>query len=826
MRRLPAVLPLLLLASPATSQSPDMHEGTVRYLLTRLGSDRFRQTNRVEAISYSPDGKQLVTADGECVHIWDAADGRRLHTTPLEGRKIIAIRYGREGRELLVAVYGEGYKSHLLRIDPASGKVLDDVPFPAPNNKDGLFPEPKALFSPDGNWLALCDEFGRRLTVTDTGTGKSTVCILPEDSRVWSLAFRGDGRMLAACVDGWVRLSDPKSGEVLHEFPIEDGVVWNMAFSPDGKDLVAEISSPSPNRVVKFDTATGKVNWTYTTERAKELSFTGDGKAVRYYGTAGHRNDPVFWRWLDAATGKPLSQTMNAEYGHEVAICPDGKVLAIGGFHGHISQWDLDTRRRLDDSSADPPEPVTDLRFTADGTKVRGWARGWYEWDVKSGKQTRLTPRVDRSEESRWLAVSHDQKWLAKIVRLDDERRRVELTDLTTGRLREAGLAPRNYAWLSFLPDGRLLLVDDDGLTAIEPRTAKSVRIDGDTTDETIVAADDGSVAVVLTKAGDGLKAVRWDLTTGRRAGEWTGRRDEPPRIGRSLRWRGQMSPDRGLLAVSSLHPQAPDFSEYHTSVFDAHTGRYRSGWQNIHSSPDVTFSPDGRSVVCHYGSILGVEVRDVATGQLRRRFPGAPMISGCAFSPDGRTLAVALSPGPVELWDLVGDRVGHIGKWDWEPRPTWDELADANDEMASHVIGKLRANPAKSVPLLKNHMTTSAAKDPAWVAARIKALDAPAFRDREKATAELAAEGELVTSALREALPKASAEASERLTGLLAKADVLTPDKLRTIRACEVLEGIATPEARELLARWARGPAGASLTREAAESLERLKRR
>jgi hypothetical protein len=52
------------------------------------------------------------------------------------------------------------------------------------------------------------------------------------------------------------------------------------------------------------------------------------------------------------------------------------------------------------------------------------------------------------------------------------------------------------------------------------------------------------------------------------------------------------------------------------------------------------------------------------------------------------------------------------------------------------------------------------------------------------------------------------------------------SPDKLRAIRACEVLEGIGSPEARELLSQWAKGPPAATLTREASESAERLAKR
>ena len=45
----------------------------------------------------------------------------------------------------------------------------------------------------------------------------------------------------------------------------------------------------------------------------------------------------------------------------------------------------------------------------------------------------------------------------------------------------------------------------------------------------------------------------------------------------------------------------------------------------------------------------------------------------------------------------------------------------------------------------------------------------------------------------------------------------------LRTMRAVEILEHIATPAARDLLAEWAKGAPGARLTEEAKASLERL---
>jgi hypothetical protein len=56
------------------------------------------------------------------------------------------------------------------------------------------------------------------------------------------------------------------------------------------------------------------------------------------------------------------------------------------------------------------------------------------------------------------------------------------------------------------------------------------------------------------------------------------------------------------------------------------------------------------------------------------------------------------------------------------------------------------------------------------------------------------------------------------------ALANVSGPDRLRELRALEVLERLATPEAAALLDELARGPPAARLTRDAAAARDRLR--
>jgi hypothetical protein len=88
---------------------------------------------------------------------------------------------------------------------------------------------------------------------------------------------------------------------------------------------------------------------------------------------------------------------------------------------------------------------------------------------------------------------------------------------------------------------------------------------------------------------------------------------------------------------------------------------------------------------------------------------------------------------------------------------------------------------------------------------------------------------GDRATPALRRLLAgRLSPEARRRAEQLLARPDhlITDPEMLRGVRAVEVLERLATPDARQVLVELAGGDTDSRLTREAKSSLERLNRR
>jgi hypothetical protein len=106
--------------------------------------------------------------------------------------------------------------------------------------------------------------------------------------------------------------------------------------------------------------------------------------------------------------------------------------------------------------------------------------------------------------------------------------------------------------------------------------------------------------------------------------------------------------------------------------------------------------------------------------------------------------------------------------------------------------------------------------------------LDSDQFATREAGAKALSELGARAEPALREAVKNPTSSEAERQLKLLLK-DLdqgPTPGDIRRSRAIQALELAATPEARKVLAAWAKGAPGARLTEDAKAAVDRLKQR
>jgi hypothetical protein len=531
---------------------------------------------------------------------------------------------------------------------------------------------------------------------------------------------------------------------------------------------------------------------------------------------------------LKAADDKALVTRLPAA--SQGGFAPDGKTLALDDL-GFVTLWRAGEWKPLP-QSADPATAVRRVRVSADGTKVLGYTRGgWLTWPAGGGPAAALSDG-SRVHHEGLAEVSADGRVAVDVLHEPGPGRKpgqfaLRVTDLTTGKARRIPLDKEPWEPIRISPDGRHVsaslqgaefVVWDAGTGEVlhrQPRARDRVLLGAD-------AAPDGkglarSVAGVWREGGARERlgpAYSAVVVTDHR----TGRAWKMAPVPWSVYSGGaRFSPDGSRLVLRG-HLDG-NWREDSMSVWDVAAGRRLLSWARAGERiASACLSADGRSLLA--GDTSGrLALVEVATGKERAAFRHGGRVLSAAFHPDG-TRAVASSPeAPVYVWDLFGEP----GRWDpAKGDAVWADLASADAQVAFAAVRKLRANPGEAVAFLKDRVKLPAVPPEEAVARWLKGLDAPAFADRQQAQKALTAAADLIRPRLEEARKTASLETGRRLDQVLDSTQALTPERLRQVRACEVLEGIRTPEAVHVLRTWAAGPKGARLTAEAAGSLAR----
>src|SRR5262249_34108978 len=128
------------------------------------------------------------------------------------------------------------------------------------------------------------------------------------------------------------------------------------------------------------------------------------------------------------------------------------------------------------------------------------------------------------------------------------------------------------------------------------------------------------------------------------------------------------------------------------------------------------------------------------------------------------------------------------------------------------------------TVPFLKVRLRPDPPPDVNRLKRLIAQLDNASFQSRERAQRELEGMGDLAVAILKRTLEaKPSLEVRRRMEGILTKAPLLSREKRQYLRAIDVLEQLATPDAKELLRTLSKGAPGTRVTAAAQAALDRL---
>ncbi len=203
--------------------------------------------------------------------------------------------------------------------------------------------------SPDGKSIATGSSPDGRVAgevrLWDASTGRLRLPAMPHTNYVRALAFRPDGKVLAAGdYSGLVRFWDTATGREIGQ-PLPQGeIILSLAYSPDGKILAAGLSNDHTGKpgTRLWDTATGRRigELLPSTNAVNRIDFRPDGRAILA--------SSAFAGGVGAQPGcgtRPESRRSVSFSVDETAagFRPDGRVFLTLGKDGNVKLRDATT---------------------------------------------------------------------------------------------------------------------------------------------------------------------------------------------------------------------------------------------------------------------------------------------------------------------------------------------------------------------------------------------------------------------------------------------------------------------------------------------------
>ncbi|MFD8098384.1 toll/interleukin-1 receptor domain-containing protein [Nocardia fluminea] len=399
-------------------------------------------TNRVHRLVFSPDnGLLAVGVLGPTVRLWDTRSHQLIHTLD-NGSVAWGQTFSPDGQTIAT---GSDVAQSVRIWDTTSGQL-----------RTTLTGETIAFGA--GTTAATGDN-GGHVRLWDTATGQRLADFAGHTGPVKTVAFTGDGTILASMSDdNTVRLWRPMIGRptTLHGAAadaiaddLRKGKNLRPTFSPDGRVLA---TSGRPARL--WDTATGQlqvaIRFNHPGDIRAELfspnsailaTSTGDSDWVQLWDIESRK------LLIDIPTGRFGALSLNA-------FTSDAATIATSG-QGSIRLWDTKTGALMNEH---PAAPYSRAQFSADGATLISIDKGNHEimfWDSVSGTlRHSLSGQSDiRSIE----AISPDGTILAT-----SEGRVIGLWQLPSGRSKLLTGHAGNVFGVAFSRDSTILATGDN----------------------------------------------------------------------------------------------------------------------------------------------------------------------------------------------------------------------------------------------------------------------------------------------------------------------------------------------------------------------------
>jgi WD40 repeat protein len=572
--------------------------------------------------AFSPDGRLLATGDPDgVIRVWDVASGRPAGPPLRHPCEVASLAFRPDGRVLLAgyaAVRGTSrFSGEAVRWDLARGEPVGPPlrhPLPGARHLQEEAGVNPVTWSPDGEQIVT--SFAGLVYVWDASSGAPAGAPLNPGAPPRGLAFGSDGRTLMISTGrlarpyGDVQLWDlGAAARLATPFVVPNvGALWSLHWVGGGRRVLSGTSGRN-SWLIRWDPAAGKPFGEPVSLGGFHPCPTGDGLAA----VLRECNGDAAQVW-DLGAARPWGARIAPSWGGPTAFEPEGELLLRGGELWRLPR-PVSRPAPGRPSAATGGNPIPPLPIPPAGPRLFSAAAFPLDPQVLIASRHGLAQRWD---------VTRGCPTGFPITGLHDVR--------------------------AVSPDGRLLAVLTDNGTG--PRTHVRLwdTVSGQPVSDDLPHPVQVSAAAFCPRGrwlavGTYFKTVHLhDLASGQ------------PRLARVLQQNDivlsvAFSPDGRLLAAGTAESwsKAPQ-----VQLWDPDTGRpVGPPMRHGHPVQRIRFRPDGKSLVawsfqsarlyeCPSGRPIGEPIPLGATGSS----------AGCAFSPDGRWLALGAADGEVRVWD------------------------------------------------------------------------------------------------------------------------------------------------------------------------------
>lgn len=695
-------------------------------------------TDVVIAMQFSPNGHLLAIARGSRednrVDLWDTQSGNLLRTIKGFDGAVWSVSFSPDGKTLVTGSGGIHQEkiaakpsahngrsfTELKWWDPLTGELKQRLEMP-----DEDMVSIAAMHSPDGQLLAIVEnrrspaivmrENGgslrsgpsepalRSVPIQQSTTSEADLRILDartgelraklkdgfassqfpdlrglSRSEFWSMfarqpprtmIFSPDGHLVAGWNSSEVRLWNSSTGAELLKIKKFKGLLTSIAFSPDGRLLAAAIVNISHkgNQVdVKSELHTWEVAsgapgqvLPLATPVASTLTFANNGQQLFVSGLQNEDNHShASMELADLQTGS-LGKLVARDEGTASSVCvsPDGATMAFQTDASTVKLLETRTWRTRytlgsDDQASSggalrrfmvTVKSVTAVAFLSDGKTVVGEIEdsGIKQWDTRTGETKKTL--ADEGETGSVAEISTNGAAVAEVT----SEETVRLRNTVNGEQRNVPLGNRKALAIGLSANGEILAIDCADeivlLNAGNLTTRQSLKGIRDKITHLALSFDGGLLAA---STSDGAVKV-WNVNDG---------------TVRQIRAAGgevsalRFGPQAQMLAFARTDGTLSVWNPQNNAIsFEA---RKHQGAVNA-----IAFSKDG-TLMATGGDDRTAIIWEVASGKARRTLKGHDLaIASLAFSPDGAILAVGSGNASVVLWQVASGKLDRVLK-------------------------------------------------------------------------------------------------------------------------------------------------------------------